>query len=126
MSVETPTTAKDWIGMADDLRGAIKEMRGGIPAVAKAFSALAAAATAPAALDVKTKELIAIGIAIAARCDGCITFHVKAAVDHGATREEIMETVGMAIYMGGGPSMIYGSLTVEAFDQYVAAKAATE
>lgn len=126
MSVTTPTTSKDWPGLADDLRGAIKEMRGGIPAVAKAFSALASAATAPAALDVKTKELIAIGIAIAARCDGCITFHVKAAVDHGATREEVLETIGMAIYMGGGPSMIYGSLTLEAFDQYMAGKGAAE
>jgi len=54
------------------------------------------------ALDRKTKELIALGIAIATRCDGCIGFHMEALVRLGATREELEETLGMTIYMGGG------------------------
>ncbi|MCC0056682.1 MAG: carboxymuconolactone decarboxylase family protein [Rhodobiaceae bacterium] len=72
---------------------------------------------APGALDGKTKELIALAIGIAARCDGCLAFHAKAAIEAGASRAEILETIGVAIYMGGGPSMIYGAEALEAFDQ---------
>ena len=76
------------------------------------------------ALDAKTKELIALAISVAIRCDDCIGFHAKAAVDRGASREEdCIETLGMAIYMGAGPSAMYASHAIEAFDQF--AKAAT-
>lgn len=113
---------KDWPKIAKDLLQAMREVRAGVPDVAKAFTELAKSATASGALDPKTKELIATGISIAVRCDGCIAFHVKAALDHGATREEIMETVGMSVYMGGGPSYIYGAQAVEAYDQFAALK----
>ena len=92
-------------------------LRGEIPDTLQAFSALGKAACAEGALDKKTKELIAIGIAIATRCDGCIGFHAKAAIKAGATREEILETLSMAIYMGAGPSMIYASEALRAFDE---------
>ena len=91
--------------------------------VMKAFSALAQSALAQGALDGKTKELIAIAISVAIRCDDCIAFHVKAAVDHGATREEILETLGMAIYMGAGPSAMYASHALGAYADFAAAKA---
>ena len=86
--------------------------------------ALAKAALEPHALSTKTKELIALGISVATRCDGCIAFHAEAAVRQGASREEIMETMGMAIYMGAGPSVMYAAQALEAFDQF-SAKAAT-
>ncbi|WEG74237.1 carboxymuconolactone decarboxylase family protein [Vagococcus intermedius] len=60
------------------------------------------------ALDIKSKELIALGIAIALRCEGCILSHVKACINLGATLEEISETIEVAILMGGGPSTVYG------------------
>lgn len=110
--------SKDFPGMANDLNKAIATMRKGIPDTMKAFSSLAQAALADGALDPKTKELIAIGIAIAVRCDGCVAFHVKAARRHGATREELLQTIGMGIYMGGGPSMVTGAEVLEAFDQF--------
>ena len=75
----------------------------------KAFSGIAQTALAPKALGAKTKELIALGISVAIRCDDCIAFHIKAAVERGATREEIGDTLGMAIYMGAGPSVMYAS-----------------
>jgi AhpD family alkylhydroperoxidase len=59
--------------------------------------------------DAKTKELIALGIAVALRCDDCIAFHVKAAAEQGATKEEVSVTLGMAIYMGAGPSVMYAT-----------------
>jgi AhpD family alkylhydroperoxidase len=115
---------KNWPQMARELTAAIREVRGGTPEVMRAFSAMASSATADGALDARTKELIALGIAVAIRCDGCIAFHAKAAEKHGATREEVMETMGMAVYMGAGPSVMYAAQAVEAYDQFAAAKAA--
>lgn len=112
----------NWPEMTDVIRGWLKNLRGGAPEVMKAFSAIAQSALAPKALDVKTKELIAIAIAVAVRCDDCIAFHVKAAIDHGATREEVQETLGMAIYMGAGPAAMYASHALEAYTQFSAAK----
>ncbi len=91
--------------------------------VMKAFSTIAQTALAPKALDAKTKELIALGIGIAIRCDDCIAFHIKAALERGATREEISETLGMAIYMGAGPSVMYASHAFAALQQFDAEKA---
>ncbi|SET76613.1 carboxymuconolactone decarboxylase family protein [Oceanicella actignis] len=87
------------------------------PDVAAGFQALARAATANGALDPKTKELIALAIGVAARCDACIGYHVKACIRHGATREEVAETIGMRVYMGGGPSLMYGAKALAAFDE---------
>lgn len=112
---------KDWKQVAKDLSGLMAETRRGIPEVGKAFQQLAAAATAEGALDTKTKELIALAIGITARCDGCVAFHAGAAVRHGASREETLETIGMAIYMGGGPSLVYGAQALEAYDQFAEA-----
>lgn len=113
---------KDWPHMAAEMVALTKQLRApeGAPEVMKAFSAMAAAASGPKALDTKTKELIALAIGVAVRCDPCITFHAEAARKHGATREEIMETLGMAIYMGAGPSVMYAAQAAEAYDQYVA------
>lgn len=109
---------KDWPKIAGDLGGAIAKLHAGIPDVMKAFRAMDAAVSVDAALSPKTKELIALALGIAARCDGCLAFHAKAARKHGAQREEILETIAMAIYMGGGPSVIYGAQALEAFDQW--------
>jgi AhpD family alkylhydroperoxidase len=108
----------DWPEMAIELSGAIRELRAGAPDVMKSFSALARAALESRALDAKIKELIALAIAVAIRCDGCIAFHAEAAVKLGATREEVMETMGMAVYMGAGPSVMYAAQAIEAYDQF--------
>ncbi len=115
---------KDWPHMATELSALTKQLRTGTPDVMKAFSAMAQAATTPKALDTKTKELIALAIAIAVRCDPCITFHAESARKHGASRDEIMETMGMAVYMGAGPAVMYAAQAVEAYDQYVTKNAA--
>lgn len=109
---------KDWKQVAKDLTGLMADTRRGIPAVGKAFQELSVAATAEGALDAKTKELIALAISITARCDGCVAFHTGAAVRHGANREEVLETIGMAVYMGGGPSWVYGAQALEAYEQF--------
>ena len=108
----------DWAQTASSLTEALKPLRAGAIEPMKAFSALARAALDPNALDVKTKELIALAISVATRCDGCIAFHAQAAVRAGASRDEVMETMGMAIYMGAGPSVMYAAQALEAFDQF--------
>lgn len=90
----------------------------------KAFSTMAQGASRPGALDGKTKELIALAVSVAIRCDDCIAFHAKAAVEQGANREEVLEAPGMAIYMGAGPAVMYASHAIEAFDQLRAGKSA--
>ena len=114
---------KDWPGIATELTALVKEVRTGAPDITKAFSALARAALEAKALDTKTKELIALAISVAIRCDACIAFHAESAVKMGATREEMMETMGMAIYMGAGPSLMYAAQALEAYDQFAAKKA---
>jgi len=113
-----------WPEMANVLSGELKNLRGGAGDVMKGFSAIAQAALKAGVLDVKTKELIALAISVAVRCDDCIAFHAKAAVERGATREEILETLGMAIYMGAGPSAMYASHALGAVTQFADARAA--
>jgi AhpD family alkylhydroperoxidase len=108
----------NWPQLAKELSALLRNLRGGTPEVMKAFAAIAQAATLSKALDAKTKELIALGIAVAVRCDDCIAFHAKAASEQGATRDEVSETLGMAIYMGAGPSVMYASHALEAFTQF--------
>jgi AhpD family alkylhydroperoxidase len=111
---------KNWPEMTAQLSLALREVRTGTPDVMKGFSALARAALEPKALDTKTKELVALAISVATRCDACVGFHAEAAVKQGATRDEVMETMGMAIYMGAGPSVMYAAQAIEAYDQFKA------
>lgn len=115
---------RDWPQAIAELTTQLRSLRGGTPDVMKAFAAMAQAATTAKALDGKTKELIALGIAVAVRCDDCVAFHVKAAAEQGASEQEVSETLGMAIYMGAGPSVMYASHAFEAFGQFSAKAAA--
>jgi AhpD family alkylhydroperoxidase len=89
-----------------------------MPDVMGGFSQLHKSATKDNALSSKTKELIALGIAISVRCDGCIAYHTHDALKAGATREEILETIAVAILMGGGPAVMYGVEAFEALEQF--------
>lgn len=101
-----------------DLSQSLKILRQEIPDTMQGFSVLAQAATKNGVLDKKTKELIALALGVAAHCDGCIGFHNEALVKAGATRQEVLETLAMAIYMGGGPSLMYAADAIRAFDQF--------
>jgi AhpD family alkylhydroperoxidase len=109
---------KNYSDFTKRISGDLRKLRQDIPDTMKAFSALAQAATREGALDRKTKELIALAIGIATRCDGCIGFHTEALVRLGATRLEVEEVLGMAVYMGGGPSLMYAADAISAFEQF--------
>ncbi len=113
------TQFKDWPAMAANLTPAIRELHKAAPGVMKAFREMGGAAHSDGELDPKTKELLAVAISVAVRCDPCITYHVEGARKHGATRGEIVETIGLAVYMGAGPSAMYAAQALEAYDQYV-------
>jgi AhpD family alkylhydroperoxidase len=98
--------------------GGIRTLRKEIPETMAGFSAMAGAATKDGALSTKTKELIALAIGVATRCDGCIGFHMEALVKLGARRQEVEEALGMAVYMGGGPALMYAADAMLAFDQF--------
>lgn len=94
-----------------------------LPGVMGGFGQLHEGALADGALSTGTKELVALGIAIAVHCDGCIAYHVHDALEAGATREEILETIGVAVLMGGGPSAVYGADARRALEEYASVSA---
>lgn len=106
--------------LTQDVVAHLAPLHKGVPQVMKSFGEMGKAAIADGALDAKTKELIASAIGVAARCDGCIGFHAKALVKLGATAAEVHEALGVAIYMGGGPSAMYASNAVAAFNEFAA------
>jgi AhpD family alkylhydroperoxidase len=106
----------DWPEFLKTLNKRGAKLREGNPEVMKAFHGLGLASSKEGALDPKTKELICLAIGITARCSGCLAYHAKAAAKYGATRDEVLEMIGVAIYMGGGPSTIYGGEALDAFD----------
>lgn len=90
------------------------------PRATEGFLALDKSAVEPGVLDVKTKELISLALAVAARCDGCIAVHVHNTVKAGASIEEVAETLAVAVSMGGGPSMVYATRALEALAEFTA------
>lgn len=109
--------------LTQSISAGVAGLRTSTPEVMKAFNELGRAATAPGVLDAKTKELIALALSVAARCDPCIGFHARTLVKLGATRQELDETLGVATYMGGGPSLMYAASAVRAFDEFSASAA---
>ena len=95
---------------------AMKSVRASMPDLLKGFGALHQAAMKPGALTVVEKELIALAIGLAVRCENCIYAHVQAALNAGATREQILETAGVAVLMQGGPTYTYLPRVTEALD----------
>ena len=108
---------KNYTDITKSISASLAKLRTDSPDVMKAFSLLAQAASKDGALDKKTKELIALALGIAAHCDGCIGFHVQTLVKLGTTRAELEEMLGMTVYMGGGPSLMYAADALTAFEE---------
>jgi AhpD family alkylhydroperoxidase len=109
--------SKDYKQITKDISSSLAKLRAEAPEMMKGFGDLASAATKDGALDKKTKELIALALGVAARCDGCLGFHTQALAKLNATKQEVVETLGMAVYMGGGPSLMYAADAMSAFEQ---------
>ena len=107
----------DWKTKNSDMRDQLRVMNRTIPEVAKGFGALSKAAKEAQVLDAKTLEFVALGIAIAERCEACIGFHVEALMKHGGTREELSEMLAMGVQMGGGRVLMYAAKALECWDE---------
>ena len=109
---------KDFHELAREVSSSAAALRKGLPDAMAGFAALGKGVYAESALSTRFKELIALALCVASRCDGCVAYHAKRVHDLGATRQEVLETIGVAIQMGGGPSMVYGGEALRAFDAF--------
>jgi len=101
-----------------ELQATTRKLAAELGPVMAGFGQLHRAAFGAGALDSKTKELIALSIGITSRCEGCIAFHVHSAVKAGASRAEVVEAIGVAIAMGGGPATVYGAEAFRALEEF--------
>lgn len=102
-------------------RNELRALYKAAPAATQGFNQLSNAVKADGALAMKQKEMIAIGIAVAQHCEPCILFHVEALMKYEGTREELADTLGMAIQMGGGPALMYAARALACWDELAAA-----
>ena len=110
----------DFAQKRSELRHGYGELGKALPGVMAGFGALHKAALADGELDHTTKELMALAIGVAARCEGCIALHVSAALKAGATEGQIHEALGVAVLMGGGPASVYATEALVALAQFAA------
>ncbi|MDR2891823.1 MAG: carboxymuconolactone decarboxylase family protein [Deltaproteobacteria bacterium] len=110
----------DWKQALDYNMGNLGNLVKGNGGIMKGYGELTKAAASKGALCDKTRELIALAVAATTRCDGCIAVHAAEAVKAGATRDELLETLAMAIALNTGAATIYSSRILEAFDQFSA------
>ncbi len=103
--------------LAADISSTLTQLRADVPDVMRGFGALSQAAMRPGVLDAKAKELIAMALGVAARCDACLAFHAQALVKLGCTRAELEEALAVCVYMGGGPSLMYAARALDAFEE---------
>jgi AhpD family alkylhydroperoxidase len=107
----------------DELRDQYARLRQVVPDVVSGYATLHRSAMAEGTLSAKTKELIALAIAVTRECDGCIASHARGAARRGATAQEVAETIGVCILMNGGPGTVYGPRALAAFDEYAGTQA---
>lgn len=114
--------SKSFSTITSDLTKSLGTLRKEIPDTMQGFSALHNGAMKGGVLSELDKELLALAIGVSCRCDGCIGFHVKALIRLGVTREQLMETLGVCVYMGGGPTLMYAAEAVRAYEEFTAGK----
>jgi AhpD family alkylhydroperoxidase len=104
----------DWLQYRKELVGRIGELGALSPDTLTGYQTLSRAGQKTARLDAKTRELIALAVAVTTHCDGCITVHVAEALKHGATEEEIAEALGVAVALNAGAAMVYSARVIDA------------
>ena len=106
----------DWKAYSDQVRAAVKDIATTNPDIVRAYAGLNQANAKSTHIDAKTRELIALAVAVTLRCDGCINAHTDAAIKAGATKEEIVDALGVAIMVNAGATMVYSARTIDAYN----------
>jgi AhpD family alkylhydroperoxidase len=109
----------DYLEEHEHLETRLAQLGQEIPGPMSGFARLHRKAVEDGALAGKVKEMMALAISIAVGCDGCIAYHVHDAVKAGATRQELLETIGVALLMGGGPGSIYAAHAMDGMEQFI-------
>jgi AhpD family alkylhydroperoxidase len=112
----------NWLEYRKELMGRIGEIGKLSPDTLAGYQTLSKAGEKTGKLDAKTRELIALAVAVTTRCDGCITVHTGEALKHGATREEIAEALGVAVALNAGAALVYSARVMDAVSEHSAAK----
>lgn len=108
----------NFIDFGKEVKQRVGKLKHDLPEISKHFWNLIQEGEKEGVLNKKTKVLVAIAIAIADRCDDCIVSHIQGYIASGGTRKELEEMIGVAVYMGGGPSMMYATHALQAFDEF--------
>jgi AhpD family alkylhydroperoxidase len=108
----------DWNEYRKQLAVGVKELGQLSPDTIRGYIELSSAGQNKNLLGAKTRELIALAVAVTLRCDGCITVHTEAAIKNGATKEEIAETLGVATTVNAGAALVYSARAMDAFEEY--------
>ena len=111
---------KSYPELAEELEQGMGALAEKMPQTMAPFADVVSGALSDGALDAKTKELIALAIAVAVRCDPCIAHHSRAVLNAGAKPDEITEALGVSVLMGGGPSVAYSVAAMKAVGQFMA------
>ena len=114
-------TPADYPALTRSISQQLAPFRRSQQATMAGFGALSQAAMAEGVVSEKHKELIALAIGVSQHCAGCIGFHVKALHRLGASRAEVEEALGVAVYMGGGPALMYAAEALQAWEQFAPA-----
>ena len=112
----------NWTEYRKELMGRIGELGKLTPYTLTGYQSLSNAGKKTNHLDAKTRELIALAVAVTTRCDGCITVHSAEALKHGATHEEIAEALGVAVALNAGAAMVYSARVLDAVGAHEAAR----
>jgi AhpD family alkylhydroperoxidase len=107
-----------WHDVIGDLSASTRSLRAAIPEAWSGFAQMHKGAMQEGVLSVALKEVIALVVAVAQECDGCIAYHAKGAVRHGATPEQVAEALGVALLMMGGPATVYGPRAWQAYQEF--------
>lgn len=111
--------ATSFVELYNHLQDRLKQLGSELPGPMSGFSRLHKKSVEAGAVDAKTKELMALAISIAVHCEGCIAYHTHDAIQAGASRAELNETIGVAVMMGGGPASVYAAYAMDAIDQFL-------
>jgi AhpD family alkylhydroperoxidase len=106
----------DWNGYQKEIGGRLGELLKHSPDTVKGYMTLSGANAKTTVLGEKTRQLISLAVAVTTQCDGCIVFHTDAALNAGATKEEISEALGVAVAMNAGAALIYSTRVLDAVE----------
>ncbi len=110
----------DYVEYHKHLEERLAQLGHELPGPMTGFARLHRKAVEDGALSARIKELMALAVSIAVHCEGCIAYHVHDAAAAGATRQELLETIGVAVMMGGGPALMYAANALDAVEQFMA------